>query len=156
MTKDEQVKLADFGMCQKIGEKMVPQGTPSYMAPELLATWHSPIVFHRFSTAADVFSFGVLMVYTLSGKYPFKRITARLRGKDEFTDEELSQIFQAPKGLIREIEVSNPLFGVLARMCLELSPSKRASPKKLLALMDGISSATAEEPLQRHKPRDHH
>lgn len=55
-------------MCQRISDEMYPQGTPSYMAPEVLMAWFTPREHHRFSIAADVFSFGVLMVHVLSGK----------------------------------------------------------------------------------------
>lgn len=64
-----QVRIADFGIASLIAqpESTTPAaGTPAYMAPELFAGG-SP------SVRSDLFSLGVVLYETLTGKQPFER-----------------------------------------------------------------------------------
>lgn len=125
VTQDGSVRLADFGMCQRFSDRMIAQGTPSYLPPEMVAAWHTHHESHRYSGASDIFSFGVLMVNTLTGKYPFARITARLRRGISLTPSEMKAIFTPPSKRFHELESINPTFAVVAKLCLRVDPSER-------------------------------
>jgi len=68
--KDLHVKLGDFGLAKIIGEEsftMTLCGTPSYVAPEILAdTKH-----RKYTKAVDIWSLGVVLYICLCGFPPF-------------------------------------------------------------------------------------
>ena len=74
LTEDKQAKIADLGLAkffsrdQKMLASPVP-GTPTYAAPETYSpNWSSPKV--EYSIKIDIFSFGVLMMELINGRYP--------------------------------------------------------------------------------------
>jgi serine/threonine protein kinase len=67
-------KVADFGLCQKMEPGMSVQGTPSYIAPEMVADWFGYVDDCLWDAKADVFSFGVLVTVSLTGSFPFQRM----------------------------------------------------------------------------------
>ncbi|KAI9139347.1 kinase-like domain-containing protein [Paraphysoderma sedebokerense] len=69
LTRDYDVKIADFGLATKVqgptGEQKTMCGTPNYISPEIVSR-------QPYSFAADVWSLGCLMVTLLTGKPPFE------------------------------------------------------------------------------------
>jgi serine/threonine protein kinase len=74
LCKDDNVKLADFGMSVRSTEKEIVGGSPVYMAPEHLMAWrhHSDDFDHR----VDIYSLGVVMYELLMGYLPYDVIEA--------------------------------------------------------------------------------
>ncbi len=79
LTKDGQVKIADFGLSRLLGNESKQDvltgthqvmGTPRYMAPEQLEGTH--FVDHR----ADIYSMGVVFYEMLTGELPIGRFSA--------------------------------------------------------------------------------
>ncbi len=82
VTRDGDVKLLDFGIAKLLGDEATPAGaaaltekagrvfTPQHAAPE-------PVQGQDVTTAADVYSLGVLLYILLSGEHPtaLKKIT---------------------------------------------------------------------------------
>lgn len=135
LDSDMNVKIADFGMCQPVSQTMVAQGTPSYLAPELVSDWFSPEQPHAFSAKVDIFSFGVLMVHCLTGRYPYGRITMRLQSGLPFTQEELQKLFVPSEKRIKQIAAIDGVFATMAAACLAYAPEKRPSAGELRAML---------------------
>jgi len=63
---DSHIKLIDFGLAKRVGKNEVmnaPNGTPYYIAPEVLKG--------SYTTQCDHWSMGVVLFIMLSGKPPF-------------------------------------------------------------------------------------
>lgn len=130
------VSLADFGMCQSMSQTMVAQGTPSYLAPEIVLDWFTPEMPHSFTDKVDIFSFGVLMVYCLTGHYPFNRITMRLQSGVPFTPAEAEKFYVPSEKRLRQMAHLDQVFAVMARACLNYKPEKRPSAAELRAILN--------------------
>jgi hypothetical protein len=130
------VSLADFGMCQSMSQTMVAQGTPSYLAPEIVLDWFSPEKPHAFTEKVDIFSFGVLMVHCLTGRYPFNRITMRLQSGVPFSMAEAQKFFVASEKRLKQIANLDHVFAVMVRACLDYNPEKRPSAAELRAILN--------------------
>eukprot|EP01122_Echinamoeba_exundans_P001198 TRINITY_DN1117_c0_g1_i1.p1 TRINITY_DN1117_c0_g1~~TRINITY_DN1117_c0_g1_i1.p1 ORF type:complete len:340 (+),score=47.67 TRINITY_DN1117_c0_g1_i1:458-1477(+) len=137
--ENERTCIADFGLCQTMSDDMIAQGTPSYMAPEVLASWCN-LSKVSFSAAADIFSFGVLVVRSLTGKYPFARITARLHQRVKFSAAELEGFFQTPQDVMRQLDTVSPKYAVLAKLCLRIDPEERPSAADLRKVLQQLTS----------------
>jgi serine/threonine protein kinase len=66
-SKDFQIKLSDFGLSKILGNKETTKegyGTLIFVAPEIIHEM-------PYNNSVDIWSFGVIMYYIISGKYPF-------------------------------------------------------------------------------------
>ncbi|TNC16607.1 hypothetical protein FHE66_14620 [Georgenia sp. 311] len=82
---DQSAVLIDFGLASAVSDAVSIAGTPPYMAPEVdrSGTW---------SRAADLYSLGVSLLYSMLGRYPYKTSESRRAEKDQIeplTAEEL-------------------------------------------------------------------
>lgn len=137
--QDLSVRLGDFGMFQKVGERMKAQGTPSYLAPEVFDAWFRPRDPHSFTEKIDIFSLGVTMVAILTGKFPFGRVTARLRAFKPFADTERKTFFRVSSKRIREICAIFPGYERLVKSCLQEDPEDRPGASEILSAMSSSS-----------------
>lgn len=131
------------GLSQKLADTHHPQGTPSYLAPEVVTAWFTPKAPHKFSGKIDIFSLGVVAINVVSGKYPFKRVTARLRAKHPYSSLELATIFMVPKKRIEEMSSVSAILAKLVEKCLHQDPAQRPTAAELLA---ALTQSVATEP----------
>ncbi len=115
-----QVKLADFGLANALGEATKFQscvGTTDYMAPEMLESL-------KYSFGVDVWSLGVLTYIMLSGYPPFY-------GKTE--NDKVEKILTAKFDFNHAVwdDVSDSAKNFICR-CLSLQPKQRWTVKQLL------------------------
>lgn len=125
-------KLGDFGLCQPLNDKMHPQGTPSYLAPEVLYAWFYSKQKHRFSEKIDIFGLGVLAVNVITEKYPYKRTTQRLKRRLKFSPEEIAQHYVLPQKRVSQMEALSPTLARIVTQCLRLEPDDRPSASQIL------------------------
>ena len=135
VTSDLEPRLADFGMSQKFSDRMIAQGTPSFLAPEVVEAWFTPRDPHRFSDKIDIFSLGVMALNIASGKYPFRRITRRLRKGKKFTEAEMNEIFVPSERCWSSLQSLSPEFSEIVRLCLDKTPDIRPSAQDLLKMV---------------------
>ncbi|XP_065911773.1 myosin light chain kinase A-like [Dysidea avara] len=104
------IKLIDFGVARYIGgtsNVTAMVGTPEFAAPEVLN--YDPV-----TTAADMWSIGVLTYILLSGASPFlgdndgETMQNVLDGEVEFPDEYFNDVSTAAKDLIEGLLISAP------------------------------------------------
>ena len=130
-------KVSDFSMCRAINpyalsEESSIMGTPPFMAPEAL---HDP---PRYNETLDVFSFGNIILSTLTHKWPNPGPPTRNEG----------DVFVAITELQRRdylVEMFTPqekqLFLPTVRQCLENRPDKRPSSAVLVRELRRIESS---------------
>ncbi len=104
-------KLSDFGLAEvaaDLGPEIV--GTPAYMAPEQLSDGET-------SFASDIYSLGLVLFETFSGRSPFRAKTAaELRSLHDSTD---------PETLSTDVSGIDPLVDGVLRKCLQRVPDAR-------------------------------
>lgn len=137
ITADLEPRLADFGMSQAFSDRMIAQGTPSFLAPEVVDAWFDPRAPHRFEDKIDIFSIGVMALYVVSGKYPFRRITRRLRKGVSFTARELREIFIPAETCVKSLNELSPEFAEIVRLCMSHDIDTRPTARQLLKMIKG-------------------
>lgn len=115
---------------------MNAQGTPSYLAPEVVLAWSGMPRSHAFTDRIDIFSLGVTMVHVIAGEYPFDRITARLKSKLPITSAEFAQHFSISQRCRAKLNMLDPSYATLATQCLQIEPSDRPTAA---ALLEGLN-----------------
>jgi WD40 repeat protein/predicted Ser/Thr protein kinase len=117
LTEDGTLKITDFGLAKKLGEKGQTQtgsimGTPSYMAPEQADGKSKEI-----GPAADIYALGAILYELLTGRPPFKAATALDTVLQVLSDEPVPVRRLQPKAP-RDLET-------ICLKCLHKEPSKR-------------------------------
>jgi len=137
-------KLGDFGLAQYMSPNMDVQGTPSYIAPEIVLDFINSAASPTFTTKADIFSFGVLMVVALTGHYPFKRLTARLHS-GQMTVAQVIKHFTPSRRSLKTINDISPRFKRMVDACLCRYPEMRPSAAQLRGLLFRRSQSTGQD-----------
>lgn len=136
-------KLGDFGLAQTQADNMDVQGTPSYIAPEVVLDFLAGSSNPNFTTKADMFSFGVLMVVALTGHYPFKRLTAKLHS-GQMSACQVIKHFTPSRRALKTISDLSPRFKRMVDSCLCRYPEMRPSATQLRKALGRQSAATQE------------
>jgi transcriptional regulator with GAF, ATPase, and Fis domain len=130
MDKPE-IKIIDFGLAGiDPGGRLI--GTPSYMAPEIVAREHA-------DGRADLYSLGVLWYYAIVGKNPF-----RSRTSTETLERQLKFVPPPPSGIVPTVPA---WLDVIIMRLIEKNPANRFSSAS--AVIREINRlANAEYPLE--------
>jgi serine/threonine protein kinase len=111
LTKDNKIKLADFGLARETTEDALLQthvGTPYYKAPE---------IYHQlgYSENVDLWSLGVMLFQMVAGELPFKAMT-----EVELFNKIRAGSYSLPAGII----ISQPCKDLISRLIQEM-PERR-------------------------------
>jgi serine/threonine protein kinase len=87
------------------------------------------------SSTADIFSFGVTMVYCLTGRYPFKRITAKLKSGKKMNMSAIYKHFGPPDDMLMRVASLDRRFIKMVRMCFKFRPEERPTATQLRAIL---------------------
>ncbi|XP_031583580.1 death-associated protein kinase 2 [Oreochromis aureus] len=132
VSKPPNIKLIDFGLAHMFhpGEEYKStSGTPQYIAPEVISC--QPL-----STAADMWSIGVITYILLSGLSPFQGDTDEetlgnvIAMKYEFNEHYFSLTSPMAKDFIQKLLMKNPEDRMTAEECLHHPWIKPITPKQ--------------------------
>ena len=129
-------KVSDFGMIRAINPSVLTRkssikGTLAFMAPEAL---HDP---PRYNEKLDVFSFGNVVISTLTHEWPNPGPPTRYNG-DQLVG--LSELQRREHYVVKFTAQEKQLFLPIARRCLENRPDKRPSSVMLVQELRHIES----------------
>ena len=129
-------KVSDFGMSRAInpsalGRKSSIKGTQAFMAPEAL---HDP---PRYNEKLDVFSFGNIVISTVTHEWPNPGPPNQYRG-DQLVA--LNELQRREHYVVKFTAQEKQLFLPIAHRCLENRPDKRPSSVMLVQELRRIES----------------
>ena len=125
LTPNMTAKISDLGVARifnltplQVSRMTQTPGTPAYMPPEVM------VADPTYDTTVDQFSYGVLMIHILSGKWPEPHIG------QTYTDAESDKLIpvseaERRKNYIDAIGHDHPLMGIIFK-CISNSPRRRA------------------------------
>lgn len=119
------VTLIDLGFARRPGEQSADDGqavlgTPHYLAPELLTSTH------RGDIRSDLYSLGVVLFETLTGKRPFDG--------DSLSELATAHLQQVPRKLRSELPQASPELAKLVESLLAKQPVRRPqTPAELVS-----------------------
>ena len=142
LTCNMNAKLSDLGVAKILN--LIPArmtqmtqtkapGTPCYMPPEALTA--KP----KYTTKIDVYSYGVLIIHTLCGRWPFPEDAFRPDPRNPDTMIPISEVERRAEYL-REIGNDHSLVAMI-RQCLSNAPARRPEAPVLLDQVNTILSS---------------
>ena len=112
-------------------------GTPCYMPPEALTA--KP----KYTSKIDIYSYGVLIIHTLCGRWPFPEGVFRPDPQNPDTMIPISEVERRAEYL-QEIGNDHPLMTVICQ-CLSNSPAQRPEAQTLLDQVNTILSTLPQQ-----------
>ena len=136
LTPNMKAKISDLGVAKilnltplQISRKTQTPGTPAYMPPEVMVA--KPI----YGTSIDEFSYGILMIHVLGGKWPEPQVGQTLiddSGKlIPVSEAERRKIF------LQSIGDNHPLMDLILR-CIDNNPKLRAPASEIVKQLAGM------------------
>ena len=146
LTSNMNAKLSDLGVAKILN--LIPArmtqmtqtkapGTPCYMPPEVLTA--KP----KYTSKIDVYSYGVLIIHTLCGRWPFPEDAFRPDPQNPDAIIPASEIERRAEYL-QEIGNDHPLMAVI-RQCLSNIPARRPEATALLDQVNTILSILPQQ-----------
>ena len=145
LTSNMNAKLSDLGVAKilnltparmtQMTQTKAP-GTPCYMPPEALTA--KP----KYTSKIDIYSYGVLIIHTLCGRWPFPGNAFRSDPRNPDTMIPTTEVERRAEYL-QEIGNDHPLMAVI-RLCLSNAPPQRPEAKALLDRVNTILSTLSQ------------
>ena len=145
LTSNMNAKISDLGVAKilnlspaqmtQMTQTKAP-GTPCYMPPEAL------IAKPKHTSKLDIYSYGVLIIHTLCGRWPIPGEAFRQDQRNPGTIIPVSEVERRAEYL-QEIGNDHPLMGLI-RQCLSNSPAHRPEAPALLERVNTIFSTLSQ------------
>ena len=123
LTANMTAKISDLGVAKilnltplQVSRMTQTPGTPAYMPPEVMVA--NP----KYDTSVDEFSYGILMIHMLSGRWPEPQVGPNRTDGDQLipvTEAERREVF------LQDIGNDHPLMGLIL-VCVNNNPQRRA------------------------------
>ena len=146
LTSNMNAKLSDLGVAKilnltparmtQMTQTKAP-GTPCYMPPEALTA--KP----KYTSKIDIYSYGVLIIHTLCGRWPFPGEAFRPDPQNPDTVIPVTEVERRAEYL-HEIGNDHPLMAVI-HQCLSNTPARRPETPVLLNRINTILSALHQQ-----------
>ena len=129
-------KISDLGVARilnltplQVSRMTETPGTPAYMPPEVM------IANPKYDTSIDEFSYGILMIYMFSGRWPEPQV-----GQTRIEKEQLVPVTEAERRevFLRAIRNDHPLMDLILR-CINNDPRRRAHASEIVERMTAIA-----------------
>ena len=139
LTPNMTAKISDLGVAkilnltpQQMSRMTSTPGTPAYMPPESMRT--NP----RYDASIDQFSYGVLMIHVLSGRWPLP-----LREPNYVNPENRAQLLAVSEAerrdeYLRDIGNAHPLMDLILR-CVSNDPQQRTTAAQMVQRMEHMT-----------------
>ena len=146
LTSNMNAKLSDLGMAKILNQtparmtqmtQTKAPGTPCYMPPEALTA--KP----KYTTEIDIYSYGVLIIHTLCGRWPIPQDPFCPDLQNPATMIPISEVERRAEYL-QEIGNGHPLMAVI-HQCLSNMPAQRPEAPTLLDRVNTILSALPQQ-----------
>ena len=143
LTSNMNAKISDLGVAKILN--LIPAqmtqtkapGTPCYMPPEALTA--KP----KYTSKIDIYSYGVLIIHTLCGRWPFPEDAFCPDPQNPDTMIPISEVERRAEYL-QEIGNDHPLM-TLVRQCLSNAPVQRPEAQAILDRVNTILSALTQQ-----------
>ena len=138
LTPDMKAKISDLGVARilnvsplQVSRMTQTPGTAAFMPPEVMTA--NP----TYDTSIDEFSFGILMIHVLSGRWPAPQIGPTRTNEDGT----LSLVTEAERrqDFLKMIGDDHPLMDLIQR-CIHNSPKQRAHTEELVQRLTKVAS----------------
>ena len=147
LTANMKAKISDLGMARivqlnplQVSYMTETPGTPIYMPPEVM------IANPSYDTSIDEFSYGILIIHVLTGKWPEPQCSQiRMEGGKMIpvSEAERRRIF------LQEIGSEHPLMDLILR-CINNDPKQRANANEIMQIITKIIAAKQVRQHSRH------
>ena len=142
LTSNIRAKISDLGVArilnlspQKVTRLTKAPGTPAFMPPEVM------VAEPKYDTSVDVFSYGILMIHTLSGKMPIPQIeSVRTEGDDLIAVSEAER-----RESFLEVIGKDHLLMELILKCIHNNPGKRINTSEIVSQ---LADMVKQHPIQ--------
>ena len=154
-------KIGDLGVARIVPRKIIralatmtmAPGASVYMPPEAIASAKSNKEQSKYSASIDIFSFGVVSIFTLSQTFPCNLL------EPNYTDEESGSLcarteLQRRDEYVQKITPQLPGDHPLMRMiqqCLQNVPTKRPGVRDVLQFLEQARSVVVDEECEMNK-----
>lgn len=140
LTSNMNAKISDLGVAKildltpaQVSQMTQAPGTPCYMPPEALMT--KP----KYTARIDSYSYGVLMVHTLCGQWPYPTDAFQDDPNHPGTLVPVSEVDRRAEYLVRIADKHPDLLGLIHH-CLSNTPDNRPSASELLTEVASLHS----------------
>ena len=136
LTSSMTAKISDLGVARILNltpghftHMTQTPGTPAYMPPEVMVA--NP----KYDTSVDEFSYGVLMIHVLSGKWPEPQV-----GQVKLEEGKLVPVSEAQRRevFLQAIGNDHPLMDLI-RKCINNDPNRRVPARKIVEIIAPLS-----------------
>ena len=145
LTANMKAKISDLGMARmvhlnplQVSRMTETPGTPTYMPPEVM------IANPTYDASIDEFSYGILMIHILCGKWPEPQCSQiRMEGGKMIPISEAER----RKTFLQDIGSDHPLMDLILK-CINNDPNKRARADEIMQRL--AKMITSEQVWQQH------